>query len=313
MQCTSFKSKFWKAIRITIQRVQEENSCNHLSSVNDATTGEQICKNCGQVLVQNMIDYTSEKFSEDFANARTGPKVSITIHDGGLSTIIGKSNFDSSHKPVPGSMKSPLKRMRMWDSRSKVNSSSQRNLVIALLEIGKLKEKMALSDGIIERASYLYRKAAEKQLVRGRSVRAVVGACIYAACRDYETTRTIIEISKNMNEKRRSIAQSYRMLFQELNLKVSVPDPTNSIIRFSNNLGLSEKIKRDAILILDTLKEKQVVAGKKPDAVAAGVIYMAGIRNNLDISQHKISKVSGITSITIRNRFKEFRKYVKLV
>jgi len=161
--------------------VQEKNSCNHLALVCDENTGEQICKNCGQVLVQNMVDYASEKFSEDFQNARTGPKISITMHDGGLSTVIGKSNFDSTHKPVSSAMKNSLNRMRVWDSRSKVGTSSQSNLRIALLEINKLKEKMALSDGIIERSSYLYRKAAEKQLIRGRSVRAVVGACIYAA------------------------------------------------------------------------------------------------------------------------------------
>ncbi len=313
MSGTYYRTTIRRAIRITIQKIQEKNSCYHLTIVNDETTGEQICKTCGQVLVKNMTDQTFEKYSEDFENSRTGPKISITMHDGGLSTIIGKSNFDSSHKPVSGTMKGPLNRMRMWDSRSKVNTTSRKNLVIALLEINKLKEKMALSDGIIERSAYLYRKASEKQLVRGRSVRAVVGACLYAACRDFETTRTIIEISKHMNEKRRSIAQSYRMLFQELNLRVSVPDSTNSIVRFSNNLGLSEQTKRDAIFILDSLKEKKVIAGKKPDAVAAVVIYMACIRNNLNISQYKISKVSGVSSITIRNRFKEFKNFIKLI
>lgn len=291
--------------------MQEEISCVHLSQISDENTGEQICKKCGQVLDDNMVDYTSE-LSDDFQNARTGPKISIMIHDGGLSTIIGKSNVDSSRKPVSYEMKSSLKRMRMWDSRSK-SSNSQRSLTIALLEINKLKEKMTLSDAITERAAYLYRKAAENKLVRGRSIRAVVGACIYAACRDFGTTRTIIEISKNMNERRSIIAQSYRMLFQKLSLQISVPDPTNSIIRFSNNLGLSESTKRDAILLLDTLKEKQLVAGKKPDAVAAVVIYMACIRNKEDMSQYKISKVSGITSITIRNRFKEYKKHVKLI
>ena len=296
-----------------IKKLQTQISCLHLRQVSDETTGERICKNCGEVLSQKMIDFTFERFTDDFANARTGPKLSITMHDNGLSTVIGKANFDSSHKPVSGSMRFSLQRMRLWDSRSKMNTSSKRNLVIALLEINKLKEKMALSDGIIERASYLYRKASEKKLVRGRSVKAVVGACVYAACRDFETTRTIIEISKNLNERRKTIAQSYRMLFQTLNLQVSVPDSTNSVIRFSNNLGLSEQTKRDAVLILDTLKEKQVVAGKKPDAVAACVIYMACIRNNVDLSQHKISKISGVTSITIRNRFKEFRKYVNLI
>jgi len=221
---------------------------DNLKLVNDETMGEQICKTCGQVLVKNMADQTFEKYSEDFENSRTGPKISKTMHDGGLSTVIGKSNFDSSHKPVSSSMKGSLNRMRIWDSRSKVNTTSKKNLIIALLEISKLKEKMSLSDGIIERSAYLYRKAAEKQLVRGRSVRAVVGACLYAACRDYETTRTIIEISKYMNEKRRSIAQSYRMLFQELNLKVSVPDSTNSIIRFSNNLDRESSLKKEKFI-----------------------------------------------------------------
>lgn len=292
--------------------MQEKIPCIHSSQISDENTGEQICKKCGQVLDDNMVDYTSE-LADDFQNARTGPKISILIHDGGLSTVIGKSNVDSSRKPVSYAMRNSLKRMRMWDYRSKAGTSSRKNLTIALLEINKIKEKMMLSDAISERAAYLYRKAAENKLVRGRSVRAVVGACIYAACRDFGTTRTIIEISKKMNERRTIIAQSYRMLFQKLSLQVSIPDPTNSIIRFSNNLGLSEPTKRDATFILDKLKEKQLVAGKKPDAVAAVVIYMACIRNNENISQHKISEVSGVTSVTIRNRLREYKKHVKLI
>jgi transcription initiation factor TFIIB len=260
-----------------------------------------------------MIDCSSDGFNEYFQNSRTGPKISITMHDGGLSTIIGKTNFDSNGKAVSYGMRGSINRMRMWDSRSKSSGTSHRNLMIALLEINKLKEKMFLSDAIIERAAYFYRKAYEKKLIRGRTVKGVVGACIYAACRDLGTTRTIIEISKCMQEKRNIIAKSYRLLFHHLSLDVTVPDPTLSIIKFSNNLELSEKIKRYAIFILDILKDKQVVAGKKPDAVAATVIYMACIKHGQNISQHDISKVSGITEITIRNRLKEFKENVPLV
>jgi len=295
------------------QYLQDENSCTHLTSICDKNTGEEICKNCGQVLIHNMVDHSSDGFNDDFKNTRTGPKLSMTMHDGGLSTVIGKSNFDSNGKSVPYGMKSSLNRMRMWDSRSKASSTSQRNLMVALLEITKLKEKMSLSDAIIERSAYFYRKAAEKKLVRGRTVKGIVGACIYAACRDFGTTRTIIEISKCMQERRNIIARSYRLLFQQLSLEVPVPDPTSGIVRFSNNMELSEKIKRDAIFILDTLKEKQVVAGKKPDAVAATVIYMACIKNNESVSQQKISKISGISNVTIRNRLKEFKKYIQLI
>ncbi len=296
-----------------IQNVQDENSCIHLTSLFDDNTGEQICRKCGQVLVQNMVDSSYDGFNEDFKNSRTGPKISITMHDGGLSTIIGRANFDSSGKAVSYGMKGALNRMRMWDSRSKSHGSAHRNLTIALTEINKLKEKMSLSDAIIERAAYFYRKASERKLIRGRTVQGIVGACIYAACRDLGTTRTIIEIAKCMEERRNIIAKSYRLLFRQLSLEVPVPDSTSSIIRFSNNLELPEKVKRDAIFILDILKENQVVAGKKPDAVAATVVYMACIKNNQSMSQQKISRISGITNVTIRNRLKEFTKYVPLI
>ena len=197
-----------------IQNVQDENSCIHLTSLFDDNTGEQICRKCGQILDNNMVD-PSYGFNEDFTNSRTGPQISITIHDGGLSTIIGRSNFDSSGKAVSYGMKGALNRMRMWDSRSKFSTTAHRNLTIALVEINKHKEKMSLSDAIIERAAYFYRKASEKKLIRGRTVKGIVGACIYAACRDLGTTRTIIEISKCMQERRNIIARSYRLLFQQ--------------------------------------------------------------------------------------------------
>ena len=296
-----------------IQNVQDENSCIHLTSLFDNNTGEQICRKCGQILDNNMVDFSYDGFNEDFNKSRTGPKISLTMHDGGLSTIIGRSNFDSSGKAVSYRMKGALNRMRMWDSRSKYHGSAHRNLAIALFEMNKLKEKLSLSDAIIERAAYFYRKASEKKLIRGRTIKGIVGACIYAACRDLGTTRTIIEISKCMQEKRNIIAKSYRLLFRQLSLEVPVPDSTSSIIRFSNNLELPEKVKRDAIFILDILKENQVVAGKKPDAVAATVVYMACIKNNQNMSQQKISRISDITNVTIRNRLREFTKYVPLI
>jgi len=55
---------------------------------------------------------------------------------------------------------------------------------MALSEMEKLKQKLSLSDAITERSAYLYRKAARAQLIRGRSIKGVVGACVYVACRE---------------------------------------------------------------------------------------------------------------------------------
>lgn len=246
-------------------------------------------------------------------NVRTGPATTLAIHDRGLSTIIGKANHDATGKPFSQDMQRTLRRMRLWDSRSKTRTSSEQNLRIALGEMGKLKEKMGLSDSIIERASFLYRKSSDANLIRGRSVKSVVGACIYAACRDMDTHRTIIDISRHLQERRKVVAKTYRTLFRELGLSTPMADPIKSIIKFANNLKIPESAKRDAVLIFDILSENKVVAGKKPDAVSAASVYMACIRTNVNMSQQTISRVSGVSTVTIRNRVNEFSKYVKLI
>ena len=284
-------------------------SCSESIIITDYETGEMFCQNCGRILQEKTTD--GKKEDGAFTQNQHMP-TSLTMHDMGLSTIIGKSNHDFVGKPLGYEMKKSMKRMRVWDSQSQVKTTAERNLRSALYEMLKLKEKLALSDAVIERAAYFYRKAAKARLVRGRTIKSIVGACMYAACRDMDTTRTIIEIADHLQERRKLIAKSYRMLFQNLRLTVSVPDPINSIIKFANNLQLSETTKRDAIKIFDTLKEKELTAGKKPDAIAASVIYMACIRTNVTLSQAEISRISGISGVTIRNRFDDFRKYIEL-
>ncbi len=284
-------------------------SCSESIIITDFETGEIICQSCGRILQENITD--ARKEDRSFTQDQHMP-TSLTMHDMGLSTIIGKYNRDFVGKPLGYEMKQSMKRMRLWDSRSQAKTSSEKNLRIALYEMVKLKEKIGLSDAIIDRAAYLYRKAAKAQLVRGRTVKSIVGACVYAACRDMETTRTIIDISNHLQEKRKLIARSYRILFQNLRLTVPVTDPINCIIKFANNLQIPEVTKREAIKIFDILKEKELTAGKNPNAVAATVIYMAGIKTNINLSQHEITRISGITSVTIRNRLQDYKNYIEL-
>ena len=283
-------------------------SCTESVIITDFETGEMICQNCGRILQENVADIRKE--SNTFTQSEHAP-TSITMHDMGLSTIIGKYNRDFVGRPLDHEMKQSMRRMRLWDSRSKATTTSGRNLRIALYEMIKLKEKLGLSDAVIDRAAYLYRKAAKAQLIRGRTVKSIIGACLYAACRDMGTTRTIIDISNHLQEKRKLIAKAYRMLFQNLPLTVPVTDPTNCIIKFANNLQIPENTKREAIKIFDTLKEKEVTAGKNPHAVAAAVLYMAGIKTNVDITQQDIMRISGITTVTIRNRLQDYKKYIE--
>ena len=55
----------------------------------------------------------------------------------------------------------------------------------ALSDLNKLKDKVSVPANVLEKAAYIYRKALEKKLVRGRSISAMIAASLYAACQRY--------------------------------------------------------------------------------------------------------------------------------
>ena len=169
-------------------------SCGDRKIITDQNTGELFCSNCGLVVTDKIMDTGAEwrSFANDQTEkTRVGAGTSLTIHDMGLSTIIGTANKDSTGKPLTSNMKSSIERLRVWDSRSQAHTSQDKNLRQALNEMNKVQDKLALTDSVVEKAAYIYRKALEKKLVRGRSIQGLVAACLYAACRNTETPRTL--------------------------------------------------------------------------------------------------------------------------
>ena len=290
-------------------------ACGVKKILTDQNTGELFCGKCGLVISDKITDTSAEwrSFSKEGGAdpTRTGAPTSLTMHDRGLSTVIGAVNKDASGKPLSTSMKSTIERLRTWDSRSQAQTSADRNLRQALNEMNKLKDKLALTDTVIEKAAYIYRKALEKKLVRGRSIQGLVAACLYAACRNTETPRTLQDIAKGMDIKKKDIARCYRLVFRELELKMPVVDPVKGVSRIASIAGLTEKTKRKAIQILNQAKDIGLVAGKDPMGIAAASLYLACITTGEIKSQKEISNASGITEVTIRNRCVGLRKMIK--
>lgn len=280
-------------------------SCAKNSMQADETTGEMFCRNCGFVAAEKLEETGAEwrSFSNDESDrSRVGAGTSLTMHDMGLSTVIGSADKDATGKPLSASMKSSIERLRTWDSRTQAHSSADRNLRQALNELNKMKDKMALADSVIEKAAYIYRKAMEKKLVRGRSIHGLIAACLYAACRNTETPRTLDDVAESINIRRKDVARCYRLIYKELDLKMPVADPTKGISRIASMASLSEKTKRKAAAILDKAKKIGIVAGKDPMGLAAAALYLACISNGEIRSQKDISVAAGVTEVTIRNR-----------
>jgi len=54
------------------------------------------------------------------------------------------------------------------------------------------------------------------------------------------------------------------------------------------------------------------VTGRDPRGLAAAAIYIASIMSDHRVTQRDISRVSGVTEVTIRNRYKELVSRLEL-
>ncbi len=298
------------AMTLQIASKQRCPRCGKNTIITDMEIAELICGRCGYVISERLEDSGPEwrSFTDDKTNkARTGVGTSLAIHDQGLSTIINPSNRDATGKPLSNSMKMTLKRLRVWDSRTLTHGTMDRNCRTAFSELGRMKDKLALSDAVIEKAAYIYRKALEKNLARGRTITALIAASLYAACRDTETPRTLNDITAAINIKRKNLSLSYRLLVKELGLNMPVVDSVQCVARIASKAGLDEKTKRYAIKILKKAKQNRISAGKDPMGLAASALYISTTRMGMNCSQRIISQAAGVTEVTIRNRCKDLK------
>ncbi len=307
--------------RLSIQRVSalpisdKCPNCGRRTLIEDSTTGELSCGNCGFVVRERAVDQGPEWVSSANDGAadrvRTGSPTSITYRDMGLSTVIGRSYQDASGRALSSPMKSTIDRLRKWDSRSPAYGSMERNLGQALAELDKIGDKLAISSSIKERAAYIYRKALERGLLRGRSISGIVAASLYAALRDTETPRTLKDIAASSNLRRKDIARDYRILLREMDLSMPVVDATRNVARVASKVGMSERTTRRALEIVRLTEEKEISAGKAPMGLAASSLYLAGLLEGEPKTQKQIAEAAGVTEVTVRNRYKGLRAELK--
>jgi transcription initiation factor TFIIB len=279
--------------------------CKSDRVITDYESGEVICSNCGLVISDNIQDSTDAMYDK---SRKTGVTNSLARYDMGLSTIMGKSNQDAGGHILDAAMRSRMERLRRWDLRIKTSTYNNRNLRDAFDQLHTSKDKLGLPDSIVEKTAYIYRKAQQRGLVRGRAISAVLDAAMYIACRELGIPKTLKEIAVANNTKRRTLAKSYRLLITELDIKIPIIDSTKCIIKISNTANLNEKTKRKAINIMYDLNRKEVPAGKDPMGIAATVLYIACLYTGEKRTQTDIAQAAGVTEVTLRNRYRQIKR-----
>jgi len=290
--------------------------CNSVERFFDNQRAEVSCAKCGLVLEDNIIDPGQEWRAFDsvqkLKRARTGAPSTFTISDKGLTTTIDWRNKDSNGRNIPDKNKAQIYRLRKWNKRIRVSNAGERNLAFALSELDRESSSLQLPRIVREDAAIIYRNAAKSNLIRGRSIESVVASSIYTACRRCNIPRTLDEISEISNVSKKQIGKNYRFLCRELKIKLKPTSPIDYIPRFASRLRLSGEVEAKAIEILKKANDKGLNSGKGPTGLAAAALYISAVLLGERKTQGDIAKITNVTEVTIRNRYKELSQELNL-
>lgn len=267
--------------------------CKSSSAIFDYNTGEIICNICGMVIHDNME--------------------SLALYDMGLSTQISYSNLDAKGEVISATQTPIIKRIRRWDKISSFdNNNSARNLKYAFEIMSRIKDKLSLTDVVIEKAAYIYRRALVKKLIQGRSTESMVVACVYAACRKLNIPRKLDEISVTINDDKIFAGKCYRLLLRDLKIQnIPIIDSTNYMSKIASKAKVSEKTYRIALEMLAKVKKNYMSYGKDPSALTVAVLYAACQKEGEKMTQAQLAFAGNTSAVSIRYRFTDIKQILK--
>ncbi|HET9807546.1 MAG TPA: hypothetical protein VFP49_11600 [Nitrososphaeraceae archaeon] len=302
---------------------------NNFKTVSDPESGEIICNICGIVLSDEKKLPLHPRVHEEMAvishanttiTTTTNPNTNLQHLENNIllniesPTIIGKSNVDAVGKKISNDMQNKIDKLRIWEQRTRYINPKDRNLKYVFNKLNNIKHKLGLSNAIVEKSFYIYRKASSLGLVQGRTTEGILSSAIYLACKELETPKTLKEISDITNVKIKSISKYSRLLIFELDLKpIPVIDPIKCIVKIANNLNLDEKIKHKAIKIMKEVMKEDIHVGKNPLSIAASTIYaVCKTREENDKTQLEIANSANISAVVVRDRYNDIIKKINL-
>lgn len=259
-----------------------------------SNTGEWFCEECGAVQSATEIEFTEPGWRPS-EERRTGPASSQSYVS--IGTTIGHTNSHNNPR---------------WANLNKRIDNKTRTLRHGLKELRALSSSLEANEQLIEEASYLFRRAAANDILRGHSIEAMAAACIHATAReDSHVPFPLKQIGEASPVELDNINTAFRKLLQEFDLKVKPPSPVSFIPRFGSDAGLSASVRRDAKRITNRIIEEEEHIGQSPTGVAAAALYGAAKVNNVEVTQGELAETAYVSVVTLSRQWQSLEKYAE--
>jgi len=270
-------------------------------------SGDLVCGTCGLVLGDRVVDTRSEW--RTFANDEGDDPSRVGAASDPLMNGIDQLDTVINFKDGGSGIAKELQRAASRGSAAR----SERNLLQAFRDISSWCDQFSLPKTISDIAKQLYKRSDEEKLLRGKSLDAVIAACIFIACRQAHVPRTFREICNLTHVSKKTLGQCYKALEQAFNLTpgASNTSPTalnpsagtsaeDLLVRYCNHLDLPPNVQPICSDIIIEARKHGIADGRSPVSIAGGAIYFTCHLLGKAKSAKDISAVAGVSEGTIK-------------
>lgn len=171
--------------------------------------------------------------------------------------------------------------------------------------------ELNLPDSAVHQAKQIYKLSYQNDLYRGRPLNSILGASLYISSLLVEDPRTPSIISSSFDIEEEDLFDTYRHFKKNLDIPVPIAEPTAYLGEIQEELDLSNEIVNRAEEIIEIARENDYVSGKSSTGVAAASVYIAANEYSENVTQSELSEAVGVTTVTIRNRYKEQKEFLE--
>jgi len=280
--------------------------CSNVEFVEDFASGDMICRECGLVVGDRIIDIRSEwrNFSDSLKDPSRASRVNEWLPSGGLSTEISREVTIPNPDREGMAVTSTGSKIAQWQKRIQLTQTDQ-NLLAGFEKISQIAEILDLPQLIKNKAKELYSMFESK---RNKSMRckkdSIVAAILYMACKEEHVPRTFKEISRETGITEKEIRKYYRAINKILPKGTGNRTSAADLVgRFCSKLKLAHDVMSKATSIAENAA--QFLEGKSPSSIAAASILMATKLSGEKRWEKDIAQAASISPTTIRNVYKE--------
>jgi len=314
----NFEDAIWKEFdsisnkNISIE-IYDSNFCNDCKGSNVITDikGASVCQDCGCVrgftLDKNPEWINGEDGSGE--NDRCGNATSYFFPQSSLGTNIKSHKYDK------------IKMVHDWSQMP----YKERSLYEVFQYIDSKCDKAGVVKSIIDNAKILYKHISDIKcpkgkpiIIRGLNRKSLIAACVYNGAKNQGLPRTAKEIADIFlltvkqvtkgNRKYDNLIDNYKyMNVNKSNLAI------NYIDRFGIKLKIPTEILDHAKQISINISRLDIASGHQPPSIASASLMIALKVGELEVDKKLISKLFGISDVTITKTYKKILEYEYII